>query len=73
MLGERFPTPHVQHFALHADDVVLLYSDGIRETISSQMLRRARLGTAQQIAEQVLREGSKSTDDASCVVLKCKS
>lgn len=72
VLGERFPSPHVQRFPLHADDVVLLYSDGIRETISSQMLRRARLGTAQQIAEHVLREGSKTTDDASCIVLKCK-
>jgi len=72
VLGERFPAPHVQRFPLHADDVVLLYSDGIRETISNQMLRRVRLGTAQQIAEHVLREGSKTTDDASCVVLKCR-
>jgi anti-sigma regulatory factor (Ser/Thr protein kinase) len=73
MLGERFPTPHVQRFPLYAEDVVLLYSDGIRETISTQMLRRARLGSAQQIAEHVLREGGKTTDDASCIVLKCKS
>ena len=72
VLGERFPTPHVQRFPLHAEDVVLLYSDGIRETISSQMLRRVRLGSAQQISEHVLREGGKTTDDASCIVLKCK-
>ncbi len=73
VLGERFPTPDVQHFALRADDVLLLYSDGIRETISSEVRTRVHLGTAQQIAETVLRVGGKATDDASCIVVKCKN
>jgi len=73
VLGERFPTPEVQHFQLHAGDVVLLYSDGIRETLSTQVLARAHLGTASHIADNVLQHGGKSTDDASCVVLKCRA
>lgn len=72
VLGERFPTPHVQRFPLHTNDVVLLYTDGIRETNSIRMLKQARLGSAQQIAEHVLQEGGKTSDDASCIVLKCK-
>lgn len=73
VLGERFPTPEVQHFHLHAGDVVLLYSDGIRETLSTQVLARAHLGTAAHIADSVLQHGGKTTDDASCVVLKCRT
>ncbi|MDY0745894.1 ATP-binding SpoIIE family protein phosphatase [Paucibacter sp. R3-3] len=73
VLGERFPTPEVQQFQLHAGDVVLLYSDGIRETLSTQVLARAHLGTAAHIADNVLQHGGKSTDDASCVVLKCRA
>jgi serine/threonine protein phosphatase PrpC len=72
VLGERFPTPHVQRFPLHANDVVLLYTDGIYETSNIRMLKQARLGSAQQIAELVLRESGKTSDDASCIVLKCK-
>ncbi len=73
VLGERFPTPDVQRFGLRADDVVLLYSDGIRETISPEVRTRMHLGAAQQIAETMLRVGGKATDDASCIVVKCKS
>lgn len=73
VLGERFPTPNVQHFALKADDVVLLYSDGIREAISHEIRTRVHLGTARHIAETVLRVGGKVTDDASCIVIKCKT
>jgi anti-sigma regulatory factor (Ser/Thr protein kinase) len=73
VLGERFPTPDVQHFTLQADDVVLLYSDGIREAIGHEVRPRVHLGTAQQIAQTVLQLGGKTTDDASCIVVKCKT
>nr|WP_315240296.1 ATP-binding SpoIIE family protein phosphatase [uncultured Albidiferax sp.] len=73
VLGERFPTPDVQHFTLQADDVLLLYSDGIREGISHEVRPRVHLGTAQQIAQTVLQVGGKTTDDASCIVVKCKT
>lgn len=73
VLGERFSTPDVQHFSLQADDVVLLFSDGIREAISHEIRPRLHLGTARQISEAVLRVGGKTTDDASCIVVKCKT
>nr|WP_315204299.1 ATP-binding protein [uncultured Albidiferax sp.] len=73
VLGERFPTPDVQHFTLQADDVVLLYSDGIREAIGHEVRPRVHLSTAPQIAQTVLQVGGKTTDDASCIVVKCKT
>lgn len=72
VLGERFPTPDVQRFALHGDDMVLMYSDGIRQSLSSQALARLHLSSAQQIADNLLREAGRTTDDASCIVMKCR-
>jgi serine/threonine protein phosphatase PrpC len=73
VLGERFPTTDLQRFPLRADDVVLLHSDGIHSHISPQVLSRLHLGTARQIADNLLQQSGKTTDDASCIVLKCKT
>lgn len=72
ILGERFSLPEVQECALHAGDVVLLYSDGIREHLDRQLLVRAHLGSAHTLAHALLQQGARTTDDASCVVVLCK-
>jgi len=72
VLGERFPTPDVQQFALHADDLVLMFSDGVRQSLSAQAVARLHLGSAQQIADKLLRQAGRATDDASCIVVKCR-
>ena len=72
ILGERFPLPQVQSCTLHADDVVLLYSDGIREHLDRQLLVRAHLGSAHMLANSLVQQGARTTDDASCVVVLCR-
>ncbi|APW38947.1 hypothetical protein RD110_18500 [Rhodoferax koreense] len=72
VLGERFPSPDVQRFELHAEDLVLMYSDGVRQSLSSQAMARLHLSSAQQIADNLLRQAGRSTDDASCIVVKCR-
>lgn len=72
MLGERFSLPEEQSCELHPDDLVLLYSDGIREHLDRQLLVRAHLGSAHTLANALLREGARATDDASCVVVICR-
>ncbi len=73
VLGERFPSTDLQRFPLRADDVVLLHSDGIHTHLSPQVLSRLHLGSARQIADTLLTHSGKTTDDASCIVLKCKT
>ncbi|MDX7781759.1 ATP-binding SpoIIE family protein phosphatase [Aeromonas caviae] len=70
VLGERFPTPLLQRQQLVAGDVVMLYSDGISESLN---LRDGALDLAAepaQLARQVIAHSGRSTDDASCIVLR---
>lgn len=72
VLGERFSMPEEQVCALHADDVLILHSDGIREHLDRQAMARAHLGSAHMLAHALMQHGARDTDDASCVVLLCK-
>ncbi len=72
VLGERFSNPEEQTCSLRPDDVVILSSDGIREHVDRQTLARAHLGSAHMLAHQLMQQGARDTDDASCVVLLCK-
>lgn len=70
VLGERFPTPLLQRQPLVAGDVVMLYSDGISESLN---LRDGALDLAADpatLAHQVIAHSGRSTDDASCIVLR---
>lgn len=72
VLGERFSMPEEQVCTLHADDVLILHSDGVRESLDRQALARAHLGSAHMLAHALMAQGARDTDDASCVVLLCK-
>ena len=70
VLGERFPLPAAAP-ATRRGDVVMLYSDGISESLN---LRDGALDLAAepaQLARQVIAHSGRSTDDASCIVLRC--
>ncbi|OEC61827.1 SpoIIE family protein phosphatase [Pseudomonas sp. ENNP23] len=70
VLGERFPTPLLQHQPLAPGDVVMLYSDGISESLN---LRDGLLDLGADpavLAHQVITHSGRSTDDASCIVLR---
>lgn len=70
VLGERFPTPLLQYQRLNPGDVVMLYSDGISETLN---LRDGTLDLGADpaiLAHQVIAHSGRDTDDASCIVLR---
>ncbi|MFV0889154.1 SpoIIE family protein phosphatase [Metapseudomonas otitidis] len=70
VLGERFPTPLLQRRAIVPGDVLMLYSDGISESLN---LRDGLLDLGADpaaLAHQVITHSGRSTDDASCIVLR---
>lgn len=71
-LGDRFPTPIVQHFPLQHSDTVVQCSDGLRES----QVRQLRQHTDPQLplaalADLLMSQASRS-DDASVLVLRCQ-
>jgi len=70
VLGERFPTPLLQRQPMEPGDVLMLYSDGISESLN---LRDGALDLGADpaiLARQVIDHSGRSTDDASCIVLR---
>ena len=73
ILGEQIRTPSEQRLALAADDLFVLYSDGIRERFGASDYPQMRYQGAQHVANTLLERFGKDHDDASCVVLRCRS
>lgn len=70
VLGERFPTPLLQRQPMEPGDVLMLYSDGISESLN---LRDGALDLGADpaiLARQVMDHSGRGTDDASCIVLR---
>ncbi|MBU1041394.1 MAG: SpoIIE family protein phosphatase [Proteobacteria bacterium] len=70
IVGYSMSTPREQRFRLRSGDVVLLYSDGIRESFEAHDCPGLLAGSAKEIAERVMRSFRKGDDDASCLVLR---
>ena len=73
ILGEQIRTPSEQRLALAADDLFVLYSDGIRERFEASDYPQMRYQGAQHVANTLLERFGKDHDDASGVVLRCRS
>jgi anti-sigma regulatory factor (Ser/Thr protein kinase) len=71
LLGERMPGILPQALELTPGDLVLIASDGVSESAKLDVLVRASSLSARQIAQEVIVQAGKATDDASCVVVKC--
>ena len=71
-LGDRFPTPMVQHFPLQHSDTVVQCSDGLRESQVRQLRQHTdpHLPLA-ALADLLMSQASRS-DDASVLVLRCQ-
>lgn len=71
-LGDRFPTPMVQHFPLHDTDTVVQCSDGLRESQVRQLRQHTdpHLPLA-ALADLLMSQASRS-DDASVLVMRCQ-
>jgi hypothetical protein len=71
IVGERMPGILPQAFGVSTGDVIIVASDGVSESSRSTALLRGSTLPASEIADKVILEAGKTTDDASCVVVKC--
>ena len=72
IVGERMPGILPQAVGVTAGDVIVVASDGVSESSRSTSLLRGSILPASSIAEKVILEAGKATDDASCVVVRCR-
>lgn len=67
ILGRGIREPHLLEFSLSGDWMVLLYSDGIRaRDLGAHIMPR---DTAEDLAQRILAERARPTDDATIVVV----
>jgi serine phosphatase RsbU (regulator of sigma subunit) len=71
IVGERMPGILPQAVGVSTGDVIVVASDGVSESSRSTALLRGSTLAASEIADKVILEAGKATDDASCVVVKC--
>jgi len=71
IVGYSMPAPRRQDVGMHPGDVLLLYSDGVREHFELFDRPGLLLGNAARVAGEVLSHFGKGDDDASCLVLRC--
>ena len=70
IVGYMMSTPKEQTLKLFAGDVLVMYSDGIKEHFQLSESPGMLTGTAKSIAVGLLKQFGKKNDDASCIVLK---
>ena len=70
IVGYSMSTPRVQILRLRPGDIVMLYSDGIRESFEAHDCPGLLSGSAREIAERVMQSFRKADDDASCLIMR---
>lgn len=70
VLGDRFPTPFVQHARLSPGQLLLLYSDGVSESLRSFRGRLPGAGEAATLAREVVAQCGRDIDDAACAAVR---
>ena len=63
-------TPQMLNIKLHPEDIIIMYSDGIKEHFDIVEYVGLFKEDAQDIAIGILKQFGKKNDDESCVVLK---
>jgi len=71
ILGERMRNVLPQSMLLEPGNLVVVASDGCSESAKTRVLIPDTPLSAVQIAEKLITDTAKSTDDAACVVVKC--
>jgi anti-sigma regulatory factor (Ser/Thr protein kinase) len=72
IVGERLPTVVPQSIPLEPGDLIVMASDGVSESRPVSELRKGSPLSAEHIARCVIRQAGRNTDDASCIVVKCR-
>ena len=70
IIGYQITTPREQKLKLFAGDVLVMYSDGIKEHFDLSESPGILTGTAKSIAGGLLNQFGKNNDDASCIALR---
>ena len=73
MIGYIIPTPKEEIVMLHDGDVLVLYSDGVREHFELEDYPELLNDNAETIAKLLIRQFGKKNDDATCIALRYKS
>ena len=70
IVGYAMSTPKAQTLKLYTGDILVMYSDGIKEHFEPSECRGILMGNAKSIAVGLLNQFGKKNDDASCIALK---
>jgi len=70
IIGYMVSTPREQTIKLHHGDIVMLYSDGIKEHFDIYDVPGLLAGSAKDIVRMVMSSLSKEDDDTSCLVMR---
>ncbi|MEM7592616.1 MAG: SpoIIE family protein phosphatase [Cyanobacteria bacterium P01_A01_bin.83] len=73
IVGKRIRQPTEQKVQLHQSDLVLLYTDGIKEHFSTQEDPAIFVDDVMTITNQLVRRFGKNYDDATCIALKIEA
>lgn len=72
-VGHQIRTPREQHLTLVPGEVLLLYSDGVKEQFDFDDYPQMRVHDAETIARTIVTRFGKDYDDASCAALRFKA
>ena len=72
VLGARMRSPMSTPLSLQAADVLLLFSDGVKNRWNALEYPSLGLDPSATAALNIVRRFGKGTDDASCAVMRCK-
>ena len=72
IVGSYIPHPAEQKIQLHTSDLILMYSDGIKERFDLQEYPSIFTDDVMTISKKLVRKYGKNYDDATCIALKFK-
>lgn len=73
IVGYTIPTPREEVMKLHDGDVLVLYTDGVKEHFELADYPELLNDNAETIATLIIQQFGKEDDDAACIALRYKS
>ena len=70
VLGQNMRTPHLQTLELDPGDVIVLYTDGIRNNFALHDYPGILRHSAQDVANKIVQRFGKDHDDAACIAIR---
>jgi anti-sigma regulatory factor (Ser/Thr protein kinase) len=69
-LGHQMRSPREQSFSIQPDDVVVMYTDGVKERFELKDYPQLRFQKAEKVSSTVVEKFGKHHDDAGCIVMR---